>query len=74
MLAELETDVKNTTNKQRQLAEIYAMTEQLERSEEVLGDPKIERTPEISRALSQLYLMRYNGSQSLANEKYTVNL
>ncbi len=73
LLAELETDVKNTTAR-LQLAQIYAMTEQFERSEEVLGDPKIERTPEISRALSQLYLMRYNGSQSLANEKYTVNL
>lgn len=71
--AELETDPKNFTAR-LQLAQIYAMTEQFERSEKVLKDSNIEESPQIARALSQLYLMRYSKSQSLANEKFTVNL
>ena len=69
----LQADPKNTTAR-LQLAQIYAMTGKFDRSEEVLSDKNIERSAEILRALSQLYLMQYGTSQSLANEKLTVNL
>ncbi len=73
LLAVLRNNPKDTTAR-RQLAQTYALTNNFDRAEEVLSAKEAERTPEIVRALSQVYMMRYSQSQSLANEKVTVNL
>ena len=58
-----------------QLAQIYSTASELDRAEEVLLQvPEAERTPQILRALSQIYVQRYGQSQSQQNEKVSVNL
>ncbi len=70
----LAGDSKDVNTRLR-LAQTYAMAGNFDRCEEVLREvPLAERTPEITRALSQVYLMRYGQSQSLAKDKLTVNL
>ncbi|MCA9157139.1 MAG: tetratricopeptide repeat protein [Planctomycetales bacterium] len=65
LLAELSVDPKNAAARLR-LIQLYAMDGKLDRAEQVLREvPEKDRTPELQRALSNIYLTRYDDSLAI---------
>ncbi|MEZ6078957.1 MAG: tetratricopeptide repeat protein [Pirellulaceae bacterium] len=62
LMAELSDDPKNASARLR-LIQLYAMDGKLDRAEQVLQEvPGEDRSPELQRALSNIYLTRYDDS------------